>query len=147
MNKLTTVRVTIIVIALGFSLGFIVFFLVAPLRGYPLRVNEAQELLNLVLPTFSGYLATCAAFVFRKPDATDVEISPLTMFLLLATAVVFISLIVILFWVFYYASKLHAPQIPMDYATLKGFFLTILSIMTAVYALAIAYLFHTGKSA
>lgn len=146
MNSLTTARVTVIALSLGLTVAFLLFFLIAPVRGYPLKVSEAQELMNVVVPIFSGYLATSAAFVFSKPDSSPVPLSPLTMFMLISTAVVFLTLSVVLFWVFYYASKLQAPLTAMDYPTLRAFFLTIISIMTAVYALAISYLFHAGKT-
>lgn len=146
MNSLRTARVTVIVLSLGLTVSFIVFFLIAPLVGYPLSITEAQELMNVVVPVFSGYLATAAACVFRKPDTTEPELSPLTMFMLLATAAAFIVLSVVLFWVFAHASKIPSPGVAMTYAMLKGYFLTILSIMTAVYALAIAYLFHAENT-
>ena len=146
MTPLSSARVIVISLSLGLTVAFIVFFLIAPIRGYPLRVNEAQELMNIVIPTFSGYLATAAALIFRRPDDAAVDLSPLTTFMLISTAVVFVTLNVVLFWVFYFASKLQAPYTPMDYPTLKTVFLTILSIMTAVYALAIAYLFNAGKA-
>jgi len=145
MNNVSTARVSVILLSLGFTVAFIVFFLVAPLRGYPLSIAESQQLMNNVIPVFSGYLASAAAFIFRKPDQVELTLSPLTMFLLISTAAVFLVLNVALFWVFYFASKLVAPHMAMDYATLRSLFLTILSIMTAVYALAIAYLFHAGQ--
>jgi hypothetical protein len=53
----------------------------------------------------------------------------------------------VLFTVFFYATKLQSDK-AMTYPTLKNYFVLIFSIMTAVYALAIAHLFRgAGKHA
>ena len=43
-----------------------VFLIIAPQAGYPLTMDQAIRILEIILPVFVGYLGSAAQFAFRE---------------------------------------------------------------------------------
>lgn len=72
-----TARLWLISMSLGITGLVFVFFLVAPVTGYPLEWANSLRALEIVVPVFLGYLGTSAQFVFRNlAGAANHGISP-----------------------------------------------------------------------
>lgn len=51
--------------SLGTTAGAFLFFLVAPVAGFPLTFEQSLRLLEILLPVFLGYLGSATHFVLR----------------------------------------------------------------------------------
>lgn len=69
MNE-TDARTWLIKASLGITTADILFFLLAPLIGYPLEWPEAFRLMEIVFPVFLGYLGSATYFVFGETKGT-----------------------------------------------------------------------------
>jgi hypothetical protein len=56
----------VIACSLAATAGIFLFFVLAPAFGYPLEYAQAFRLIQVVLPTFVGYLATATVFLASK---------------------------------------------------------------------------------
>src|SRR5208337_1230324 len=65
-------RTWIIIASLALTGCQLMFFIVAPVVGFPLETPNNIELLRIVLPVFLGYLGSASHFVF-KCDHTKIR--------------------------------------------------------------------------
>ena len=49
-----------------------VFFVLAPVFGYPLKFSQAINILQIILPVFVGYVGSATQFVFRRQQGLAV---------------------------------------------------------------------------
>jgi hypothetical protein len=56
----------IVLASLTITGAVFVFFLLAPVSGYPLEIAQAQGIFQIVLPVFLGYLGSATHFVFKR---------------------------------------------------------------------------------
>jgi len=129
--------------------GLLLFLLLAPAVGYPLEYSQAIRLIEIVSPTFVGYLGAAARFLvskkpapgFRPGEATR-QVSGLVvrgsgwLFALLAAGVL------LAFWLTNRSGA--APGAGMDIDLLAGLFTMLLALVTATTGLLISHLFGAG---
>jgi hypothetical protein len=61
-------RKWLIYASLATTAAAFVFFLLAPVFGFPLTFDQAIRLLEILLPVFLGYLGTATHFILREPE-------------------------------------------------------------------------------
>ena len=57
--------------SLSISTCMLVFFVLAPVVGYPLEFAQSLRVAEIVLPVFLGYLGTASLYVFRATFPSD----------------------------------------------------------------------------
>ena len=130
--------------------GFIIlFFLVAPVCGYPLTYEEAYQVMQIVFPVFVGYLATAVAFVVRpaaEQTLTSERLKVLRL-LLRGPLVLFGSAIIVVWIVFGVSnSRFGAPNSGMSLKVFSNLHTALLSILAATTGGLIAFLFPSKDS-
>lgn len=131
-----------------------VFFLIAPLLGFPLRWDQSMRIFEIVLPVFLAYLGTAVHFVFRhlggvqnagiQSRATDPYLNllirgPLAVFALASVA------LVTAFWI---SNRPNAPAgMGMSVDLLAAGFAAALGILTVTTNVAVSYLFTLDENA
>jgi hypothetical protein len=65
--NIDTARKWLILSSLLITGSQIVFFIVAPVFGFPLQYPKNLDLLQIVLPVFLGYLGAASHFIFQNP--------------------------------------------------------------------------------
>jgi len=61
-------RKWLIYASLATTAAAFIFFLMAPVLGFPLTFDQAIRLLEILLPVFLGYLGTATHFILREPE-------------------------------------------------------------------------------
>jgi len=64
-------RKWLILASLLVTVTVFVFFLIAPVTGFPFTFDQSLRLLEIVLPVFLAYLSSAASFVFSSSSAVD----------------------------------------------------------------------------
>jgi hypothetical protein len=130
--------------------AILLFFIVAPVFGYPLEASEARRFIQLVLPVFVGYLGSATYFVFGATGVADAP--PLSGGMAAST---YLSLLIrgpVVIWAivsaaavlaFGFANRLDASpgSFKMSVDDLSYLFTATLSLLTATTGVAVAYLF------
>lgn len=67
----------LILSTLTISTSLLLFFILAPVAGFPIQFSQSFRVLEVIVPVFLGYLGTAALFVFRAgvPE-DDIEFRP-----------------------------------------------------------------------
>lgn len=137
-------RLWLIVADLAITGCIIVFFLVAPVFGYPLTYEESYQVMQIVFPVFVGYLATAVAFVVRP--AAEQTLTPerakVLRLLLRGPLIIFVVGVVIVWIVFGISnSRYGAPGAGMTLKVFSNLHTGLLSILAATTGGLIAFLF------
>ena len=116
---------------------FFVFFLIAPVSGYPLTYPQAFRLLQIVTPVFAGYLGAATRFIFgAQSAATNVSSEPLLGIIARGAVIVFGLAIVAALGAFGWTNRTSAPAgIGMSIDTLATAFslaLGLLAVTTGI---------------
>lgn len=122
----------------------VLFFLIAPELHYPLKPEEARDMLEIVAPVFVGNLAAGAAYAFRAKQVDASVLNSLTSYFIKGTPVVVAILSIALTVAFGLAAIPGFP--PMELTLFKFYLVTILSIMTATTGAAITALFPKSEA-
>jgi len=119
------------------------FFLVAPYVGYPLEPNQAQRVLQLVLPTFIGYLALAVPHYFGdKEPAETLQPTRDRRLLVRGPVIVFGICYLLLIGVFWYSNRATGiPGMGMNIDTFAWFTSLLLAFLAAVTGLLAKKLF------
>ena len=129
--------------------GLFLFLLLAPALGYPLEYSQAIRLIEIVIPTFVGYLGAATRYLvskrpaggFRRGDATK-QISGVVV---RGTCWLFVVLAAGVLLAFGLTNRSGAaPGAGMDVDLLAGLFATLLALVTATTGILIAHLFAGG---
>ena len=142
-------RMWLVFAALAITGFALVFFLVAPVAGYPMLYSDAFRELQILLPVFIGYLSAATHFVisgsFKQPS---IQAPPLFPILVRGPLVIFVVAFLSLLWAFGYANRPSAPagQVGMGVDELSLGVSLILSLLSATTALLIGHLFASKQN-
>jgi hypothetical protein len=137
-----------IVLASLILAGFaVVFFLLAPYAGYPLKPFQTPRLLEIVIPVFLGYVGTATQFVFRHGHAADsqeriADGSPIGTVLVVGPVVLFViaeAAVVLAFGIS--NGKTASPGSGMNIDQLATNMTMALGLMTVATNTAVSFLF------
>lgn len=134
----------VIVCSLAATAGIFLFFVLAPAFGYPLEYAQAFRLIQVVLPTFVGYLATATAFLVGKsPRAVRLRSPALQLKLVtLGPLVIFALGLSGLLTAFGYTNRADAaPGVGMSVDLLATMTSLLLALLAATTTIASEYLF------
>ena len=129
-----------------------VFFLVAPPLGFPLEWDQAQRVIEILLPVFLGYLGTATHFLFHsnKPEvqpAVEFQNSLLGL-LIRGPIIVFAIACSAVLFAFGYANRSSASAgSGMSIDQLAWAFTAALGILAVTSSVAVSYLFSLGEKA
>jgi uncharacterized membrane protein required for colicin V production len=145
------IRRWLIIASLTITTAEFVFFLIAPMAGYPLTFAQAIRLLEIVLPVFLGYLGSAARFVFPQTSAPDPirRAAPSLASLLVRGPIIVFSLASIAALIaFGHSNRIDAPVgAGMDIDTLAGILSVALGLLAVTTNVAVSYFFpHVGSN-
>jgi len=143
-------RKLIIKTSLGSTAAVFVFFLVAPLFAFPLGWDQAQRVVEIVLPVFLGYLGTATHFLFKRSNsASDPELgdkAALLGLLVKGPLFVFGCGVAAILFAFGYSNRANArPDSGMSIDQLAWALTAALGILSASTSIAVSYLFSLGE--
>lgn len=128
----------------GFAL---VFFVLAPYVGYPLKPPQNKRLLEIVTPVFLGYLGAATQFVFQHTESGDSEVklangSPLGTVLVVGPVLLFVMAAAAFLLAFGISNGKFAPAgSGMDIDQLATGVTMALGLMTVATNTAVSFLF------
>lgn len=139
------VKASLFITALSFA-----FFLLAPVVGYPLSLEQTPRLLEIITPVFLGYIGNATYFVFGKRATTrkpPLRGSKELMTLLLKGPICVFGIGVLAAVVaFGYSNRAGATQgTGMSVDTLAGAISGALALLTVTTNVIASYLFSTGE--
>jgi hypothetical protein len=131
--------------SLALTAAHFMFFIIAPVVGYPLTFVQAMRLLEIVLPVFLGYLGSAAYFLFSAGHASSpsARVSSQLLGLLVRGPVIVFGLaslsVIVAFGVSNsrYASRGSGMSIDMFAAAITG----ALGLLTVTTNVVVSYLF------
>lgn len=142
-------RIAVVGYSLGITGVLIVFLILAQPLG--MRFDYAQEqnlrLIDVVLPTFFGYLGAASHFIFNANRGREVDETNAGMLRLLVHGpfAIFIVAVASLFFAYYMS---HRPLVSgepridrMDFATLSRYLSILLGLLSVTVSVASSYLF------
>jgi hypothetical protein len=123
-----------------------VFFLLAPVFGYPLLWRESLRILELVVPVFLGYLGAAAYYAFRqtgKHSEPSVPNARRLMSLIIKGPVILFAIVSVAILIAFGVSNAQTAQqgLGMSVETLAVAFTAALGILTVTTNAAVSYLF------
>jgi hypothetical protein len=129
----------------------LVFFIIAPTSGYPIRYDQAIRLLEIVLPVFLGYLGSAARFIFpansKVRSKEKLDLHPLASIMIRGPVIVFSLATVAALTAFGLSNRRDAaPGTGMDIDTLAGILSLALGILAVTTNVAFAYLFPASNT-
>jgi hypothetical protein len=139
--------------SLSITGGLLVFFLLAPAAGYPILFAQSLRVLEVLLPTFLGYIGTAAFFVFRADSSADLAVfrktsAPLVGMLIRGPVLVFsLSLTVLIIAFGIMNSPAAPPGSGISFDQLTAGVSVILGLLAVTTNVAISYLFGGGTNA
>jgi hypothetical protein len=122
----------------------IVFFVVAPVFGYPLTYDESYQVMQIVFPVFVGYLATAVAFVVRPvADQQIDENRRKVLRILIRGPVVLFSVGIVIVWIVFGVSnsRFGIAGAGMTLRVFSNLHTALLAILAATTGGLIAFLF------
>jgi hypothetical protein len=129
-----------------------VFFIVAPVLGYPMLWQDAIRIFEIVLPVFLGYLGTAAQFVFQnmaRKHVGGIQASATNPFLgrlIRGPIVVFGIALASLLTAFGYSNSQYASSgSGMTIDTLAWGITAALGLLNVTTQVAVSYLFSLGS--
>lgn len=143
-------RSSLIVASLCLAGAAFIFFMVAPVLGYPLRFSQAMTLLQIVLPVLLGYLGAASQFVFQKnaPSPQDQPAPPHTALLIRGPIALFVVITVVAIAAFGYSNRVSAaPEEGMSVDQLSNALTLSMGLLAVTSNAAIAYFFAVEKKA
>jgi hypothetical protein len=125
-----------------------VFFLIAPVTGYPLEFTHSIRLIEIILPVFLGYLGSAARFVFPQGPQAHEPVraqGPLVGLLVRGPVIVFSLVGVVAIIAFGYSNRIDAPMDSgMNVDQLAGIISLALGLLAVTTGVAVSYLFPTA---
>jgi hypothetical protein len=131
--------------SLAATVGTFVFFMIAPAAGYPLKYNQAINILEIVFPVFIGYIGSATQFVFRRRQgdaALNPAVAPFIDLLVKGPVIGFTLMIAAAITAFGYSNRLTAPPGEgMGVDTLATVVTLALGLLTVSTNAIVGYLF------
>ncbi|ETW94218.1 MAG: hypothetical protein ETSY1_35840 [Candidatus Entotheonella factor] len=137
-------RIWLVVASLIIVAACFMFFILAPLFGYPLESQQAIRLLEIVLPVFLGYLGSASYFVFKRPHRSrmPVELGTLTSVMIRGPVIVFCLVVISAIFAFGYTNRFNAtPRTGLSIDMLAGMLAAALGLLTVTTNLMVSYIF------
>lgn len=134
--------------SLALTLLLLLFFLIAPSLGYPLKYDKAFQLLGTVVPVFTGYLGAAAHFIFRRKGHPEVQLGNerLLKLLTFGPLIVFALATVAILFSFGFSNRMAAPMgIGMTVEVLGIGLTMILGVLTISTSVLVSYLFAAER--
>jgi hypothetical protein len=141
--RLWLVNVSLVVIGAEF-----VFFLLGPLLGYPLTFAQSLRLLEIITPTFFGYLGSAAHFLFKSDPLAKMRpgSSGLLGVLVRGPVILFVLITGVTLVAFGVSNRVTASAgSGMDIDTLALCFASALSLLAVTTTVLVGYLFGGGS--
>jgi hypothetical protein len=141
----------LIISSLIITAALLIFFIIAPTSGYPIRYDQAIRLLEIVLPVFLGYLGSAARFIFPANSKTrskeNSDLHPLANIMVRGPVIVFSLAAVSALTAFGLSNRRDAaPGTGMDIDTLAGILSLALGLLAVTTNVAFAYLFPASNT-
>jgi hypothetical protein len=123
-----------------------VFFLLAPVFGYPLLWRESLRILELIVPVFLGYLGAAAYYAFRhtgKHSEISVPNTSRLMSLIIKGPVILFAIVSVAILIAFGVSNAQTAEqgLGMSVENLAVAFTAALGILTVTTNAAVSYLF------
>jgi hypothetical protein len=149
-----TARLAIVVYSLGITGFLIVFLILAQPLGMRFDFGQEQNLrlIDIVLPTFFGYLGAASHFIFNsdRGRAVEAENQALLGLLIHGPFLIFIFSVSALFFAHYVSHRplaIDEPRIDrMDFGTLSRYLSICLALLAATVSVVSSYLFGSPVS-
>lgn len=140
----------LILASLSLTGGCLVFFLIAPVVGYPLKYPQPFRLLEILLPVFLAYLGSATLFVFGAQESPTEERAVRTelLGLLVRGPVVVFSLAILSALIAFGVSNSESapPGAGMNLDTLSLAVSSCVGLLAVTTNVAVSYLFGAPKS-
>lgn len=148
-NAAQSARVSIVIYSLGITGTLIVFLILAQPLGMRFDFGQEQNmrLIDIVLPTFFGYLGAASNFIFNASGGRQVDDENVTMLKLLVHGpfIIFVLAVAALFFAHYVSHRPLATSEPridvMDFGTLSRYLSVCLALLAATVSVISGYLF------
>lgn len=126
----------------------LVFFIAAPVLGYPLTPEEGWRLAQINLPVFLGYLGTATQFVAAGGSRRGKAKAPPFMALLLGgPLVIYVAALVSLLGAFWWSNRLNAaPGSGISLDLLSGIFTGLLGVLAVSTNILVGLLFKQEQA-
>jgi hypothetical protein len=136
--------------SLAITAAVSVFFLLAPIIGYPLTYAEAFRIIQIVAPVFAGYLGAAGQFAFSARDQNDPAVDPSRLYLIKILTrgpiAVFVLIFAVNIFAFGYTNRDGGnPEEAMTLSLFIGIITGTLALLAATTSAASGYLFHVKK--
>jgi len=140
----------IILTSLGVIGVLLVFYVIAPVFGYPLEFEHSIRLIQINTPIFLGYLGSATQFLFTGNTARsaviDEQLAPLLRILLVGPIVVFaIATVACLIAFGLSNAKSASPGIGMTIENLSVLLTAALGLLAVTSSVFVSYLFSTAE--
>ena len=125
-----------------------VFFIIAPLTGFPLSFEQTRSLIQLILPVFLGYLGSASYFVFPRASrrARYPSNSELIGLMVRGPVIVFAIVSVVAISTFGFSNRPSAvPGTGMTIEMLSTILSAALGLLAVTTNVAVAYLFTSEQ--
>jgi hypothetical protein len=142
-------RVAIVCYSLAITGSLITFLILAQPLGMRFDYGQEQNLrlIDVVLPTFFGYLGAASHFLFNANRGREVQTENINMLRILIHGpfIIFIVAIVSLFYAYYLSHRPLTSTEPridvMEYSTLSRYLSVCLAMLAATVGVISSYLF------
>lgn len=149
-------RIAVVVYSLAISGGTILFLILAQplgIKGFDYHQEQNLRLIDVVLPTFFGYLGAASHFLFNSNNGRDVDEKNalLLRILIHGPFVIFILAVCALFFTYHTTNQVLANDDPrvagLDFASLSRYLSICLALLAATVSILSSYLFGSPPQA
>lgn len=139
-------RMAVILYSLSISGFLIVFLILAQPLGlrFDYGAQQNMQLIDVVLPTFFGYLGAASHFLFNANCGREIDEQNAGMLRIIIHGpfIVFIAAVAALFYAHQVSLTPHDPRIePMEFTTLSWYLAVCLALLAATVGIISSYLF------
>jgi hypothetical protein len=140
-------RKLLIFSVLGLTGVTVLFFILAPLCGYPLEPDQGWGIAQISIPVFAGYLGTATQFAAGQNSQSDLEVRPMLSVLIVGPLAIYLIGGVAILLAFWMTNRPGAPIGDGISTQLLSTILTsLLGIVTVTANIAVVQLFKPPVS-
>jgi len=141
-------RKWLVIASLGVAASSFIFFIVAPVLGFPLRFSQAITILQIIFPVFLGYLGAATQFTFQRSPTTTrvIKARPMMALLVKGPVMVFCIIVACAIVAFGYSNRASAAVGDgMSVDILAGVITAALGLLAVTTNVIVAYLFSVEE--
>lgn len=135
-------RVTVLTL-LGLTSATIVFFIIAPVLGYPLELDQGWAMAQISIPVLTGYIGTATQFALGGHADDEAKVAPLLTWLVMGPVAIYLLGALAVLWAFWLTNRVGAPLgTGMSTQLLSTILTALLGVVTVSANIAVAQIFR-----